>query len=85
MIIQSEKLLKDTQAEYSKALEFLGLDDFELSNFEPSHVTVKNETTKVSMPDKIRKELEQFYEPYNQQLYNMLGWEDKDEGEETKS
>ena len=73
LVIQSEKLKKDTQGEYSKILHFLGLDDHMLSKFESKAVHETNEAEHIPMPESVRRDLEVFYAPYNKELYRMLG------------
>mmetsp|Transcript_4257 Transcript_4257/g.6463 ORF Transcript_4257/g.6463 Transcript_4257/m.6463 type:complete len:517 (+) Transcript_4257:770-2320(+) len=68
-IVRSEDLLEDVDSEYTKVLEFLGLPDTEL----------KSKTKKVvgdhtqPMNKATRKKLEDFFAPYNQQLYKLMG------------
>lgn len=73
LAIQSEKLKKDTQGEYSKILDFLGLDDHTLGKFESKAVHTTKEAEHVPMPESVRRDLEVFYAPYNKELYRMLG------------
>jgi hypothetical protein len=70
--VRSEAVKNDTQGEYSKILSFLGLEDHILSYAGAHHVTSTKEEH-VPMPKSIRRELEEFYAPYNKQLYELLG------------
>ena len=72
MIIQSERLRSNTQSEYSRVLNFLGLQDHTLKNSSLHHTTTPSD---IAMPKDLRRKLENFYAPYNEQLYSLLGYE----------
>ena len=71
MIIQSENLRSNTQSEYSRVLNFLGLQDHTLKNSSLHYTTTPSD---IAMPEDLRRKLEKFYAPYNEQLYSLLGY-----------
>lgn len=73
LVIQSEAMRKDPAGVYKNVLKFLGLPNEPLLDKEEKlvgeyHSSIKNET---------RRMLEEFYAPYNQELYDIIGdgWE----------
>jgi hypothetical protein len=73
MVIHAEEMRNSTQSVYNDILHFLNLPPFVLPDTAPRHETKIKST--LPMPESIRKTLERLYEPYNQRLYKMLGWE----------
>jgi len=68
LVIKSEDLFEDPKAEVNKCFRFLGLDEFDLPkyrNFNPGNYG--------SADQKTRKFLDDFYKPYNKELYEYLG------------
>ena len=71
MVVHSESMRANKNEVYQKVLEFLGLEQFDLKTEEevyalPYQAPMKNVT---------RALLEEFYKPYNQDLYKLLGKE----------
>jgi Sulfotransferase domain len=70
-VIISENLRGDTrQDEYDSLLQFLGLESHEILHIGDVHAT-DYETT---MKESTRVKLDQFFGPYNERLYRMMGW-----------
>lgn len=72
-IIQSERLKTDKSGVFEEVQQFLGLEQHELEKEnEPNTGSYIAEMSKET-----REKLEKFYEPYNQELYELLGkeWE----------
>ena len=67
-IFTNEELKRDPQTIYSGALSFLDVDDFKIAEFK--HYRSLNYE---QMKDSTRKDLIDFYRPYNQELYDLLG------------
>ena len=75
MVLQSERFRdsQSRQAEYDRLLDFLELAPHTLVNTtSDEHVTERNA---LPMPDHIRAQLTDLYAPYNQRLYQLLGWD----------
>ena len=75
MVLQSERFRdpQSRQAEYDRLLDFLELAPHTLANTTSNeHVTERNA---LPMPDHIRAQLTELYAPYNQRLYQLLGWD----------
>jgi len=74
LILISEKMKKTPQESYDEVLDFLGLKRIKIKP--------KKEVNKAGYIKLMRKETEnllyQFYEPYNQELFNFLGYEIKE-------
>ena len=81
MIIQSERFRVEKSGIYREVLKFLGLDEFELTD----EVEYNKQRYQRPMAEQTRKMLEEFYAPYNKQLYELLGdqwdgvWDPKDQ------
>lgn len=73
MVIHAEEMRNSTQNVYDDILQFLELPPFVLTDTAPKHETIIKSA--LPMPESIRKTLDKLYEPYNQRLYKMLGWE----------
>jgi hypothetical protein len=68
LIIKSEDFYEDPRTIFSQVLEYLELPEMDLKEykkFNPESYTGMNKNT--------RKELENFFEPYNRKLYTLLG------------
>jgi len=70
LIIQSDEFFKDTSIIYNKVLKFLNLPKWDLDEYKPIGVTKYKKQT---MEPSTRKQLVEFFSPYNQQLYEFLG------------
>ncbi|MDF1672841.1 MAG: sulfotransferase domain-containing protein [Vicingaceae bacterium] len=74
LILNSESLFKDTANTYNKILDFLNLKPTKKIDFKP--INQGNYSEK--MNPKTREMLVNFYQPFNQELYNLLdvdyGW-----------
>lgn len=68
LIIQSEEMAVETQAVYSRILAFLGLPEFTLPEVKKYHVNPNQRP----MAESTRRQLKEYFEPYNQQLYSKL-------------
>lgn len=78
LILKSEDLFNDTLKTVNQSLEFLGLSQLKnLKNF--SHYYEKNAK---KIDPKIKQDLNEFFQPYNEKLYKFfgkdLGWENGD-------
>jgi Sulfotransferase domain len=67
LILASEELYTSPATAYRKAIEFLGL-----SAWEPNDFKVYKQGVYEEMPDSTRKHLIDYYQPYNQKLYDCL-------------
>jgi hypothetical protein len=74
LVLQSEAFRSHRQEEYNRILEFLHLPHHRLRNTTDEHVTTTHEQS-IQMPHRIRELLHELYEPYNQRLYKLLGWD----------
>jgi hypothetical protein len=68
LILPSEEQTNSPAAAYQKALAFLGLNDWF-----PGQFNVFKQGSYEKMPDDTRKRLVEYFRPYNQQLYDLLG------------
>ena len=71
LIVREEDLKVDAVAVGNKIFKWLGLPPFEISAARKGMVTTYSSTLK----HETRQELEDFYYPYNQRLYKLLGKE----------
>ena len=71
--VRSEEMHTNKEKVYERVLDFVGLDRVQLKDDDD----VNKIPYKRLMSDKARKMLEEFYAPYNQELYELLGkeWE----------
>lgn len=72
LVLKSEELRENTQLVYDQVIDFLDLPRYILNDTTAKHETHKTSTP---MPQSLRKQLEALYEPYNQRLKKVLGWE----------
>lgn len=72
LVIRSEDLRRNTQKEYDRVLQFLDLSQHTLDDVSARHETNKDST---AIPVHLREKLLKIYEPYNDRLYNMMGWD----------
>ena len=70
MIVSSEMLFNRPQIVCDDIFKWLEIDPFMLENFKKL-----NSSSVSSMKPQTREMLKEFYEPYNQELYNLLGYE----------
>ncbi|MCZ2126843.1 MAG: sulfotransferase domain-containing protein [Anaerolineales bacterium] len=70
LILNSERFFADTQTEYDKVVSFLGAESRPLRNVE-----IRNQGTykKEKLDDEFYRMLKQYFEPYNERLYEFLG------------
>ena len=68
LILQTEEFLKNTQEIYSDILDFLGLPQWQPSDFR----LYKKREYKNSLSISFRKELFEYFEPYNEELFKLL-------------
>ena len=69
LIIQSEEFFNNTPTEYNKILKFLGLPEWELTDYKG----VGMGKYKSKLDPTTRKELIEFFRPHNERLYEFLG------------
>ncbi len=67
LVLASEEIYTSPATAYRKAVEFLGL-----SAWEPDDFKVYKQGVYEEMPASIRKRLIDYYQPYNQRLYDFL-------------
>jgi hypothetical protein len=72
LVLRSEELRTNTQEVYDRVLNFLDLPPHQLRDVSARHETGKNVT---ALPDYLRTRLEELFEPYNQRLFKLLGWD----------
>ena len=68
LILSSEAFYADTQAVYSRVLDFLGLDPFTLPDLKP-----RNAGSYRKNDPAIEAQLYDFFEPHNERLFDYLG------------
>jgi hypothetical protein len=68
-IIKSEDLFDKTQEIYSQILVFLKVTEFRLRD-----IKIYRQNTYENMDINLRKEIEEFYAPYNAKLYKLLNY-----------
>ena len=69
LIIRSEDFYNDPEKVYEETLSFLNLPKWKLTNYKKYNYY----TDQPKMDSKLRKKLLEFYRPYNEKLYNLLG------------
>lgn len=67
LIIDSNKYFLDPKPNFKKIIEFLDIEDFT-----PNSFNWKNQGVETAIPPKVKKELIDFYQPYNKELYAFL-------------
>ena len=67
LIVGYEDMVEDPQREYDKVLKYLGLPAFKPEFVRHGHLT------KGGMPWGTRRWLTNYFKPYNEQLYELLG------------
>jgi len=82
LIVRNEDMKSSPQTVYNSITEWLNISHYELSSSSRRRsLVLKNKmVTKyrtAPMSNQTRQELKEFYEPYNQRLYELLGWNDK--------
>ncbi len=71
-IIQSERFFNNPELILLNLWKYLGVNE----NFIPNDLEPVNKSKiKKDVPEKFYKELIEFYKPYNEKLYNLLGYE----------
>lgn len=70
LIIQSEEFFRNPSEIYNQVLEFLELPKLELGEYKQYR---KQDYTKSDIDSSLRKQLEEYFEPHNQRLYEFLG------------
>lgn len=77
LILKSEDMFADTRAIYRQTLDFLGLPVQELASYQPvMETTQMARQFSIDLPrmsEATRQALSAFYQPYNEQLYALLG------------
>ena len=68
LVLQSEAFYADPASSLAQVMDFLGLSPFQLGEFRKY-----NEMQYVEMPAEVRADLQTYFRPYNQQLYEFLG------------
>ncbi|NEO53875.1 MAG: sulfotransferase domain-containing protein [Okeania sp. SIO3B5] len=72
LFIKSEDLFINTSEIYSQVLEFLDLPQFKLNTYEV-YLTGEYKKSRKDMNSETRIRLLEYFEPYNQKLYDFLG------------
>ena len=67
LIIKSEELATETNKVMNEIFQFLGLKEYNIT-----HVIKKNKADYVPMNKEIRKELIEYFKPYNEKLYSLI-------------
>lgn len=75
LVLQSEKFRGERQGEYDRVLTFLGLPPHSLLNSTGEVHATQNKGVSTPMPESVRRRLQLLYRPYNDRLYDLLGWE----------
>jgi hypothetical protein len=70
LIVEAERMFHQPAEAFAEVLEFLGLDPVMPRSFE----NLNSGRYKVPMHPETRARLEAYFEPYNQHLYDLLGW-----------
>jgi hypothetical protein len=68
LVIRGEELYRAPQATFGRVLEFLELQPFNLKSYQ-----AHNSNTYRPMSPEVRERLEKYFEPYNHELYELLG------------
>jgi hypothetical protein len=68
LVLKSEDLYSDPQMMTDQVISFLGLPRFELKNSR-----AHNQTNKAGIDPTLRGELQTYFKPYNEKLYDLLG------------
>jgi len=69
LILENEELKKFPQDTYNKSFKYLGVEKFEIKNLATFNVQNK----KSVMNKSTRKLLQEFFRPYNERLFKLLG------------
>jgi len=67
LVLSAERFFTNTKIEFKKVCDFLELDEWYPEEFQNMFVGVNNK-----LPEKIRNQLAAYYQPYNEQLYELL-------------
>lgn len=70
LVINSERFFSSPHEEFLRAVEFLGLDQFQLDSY-----SKQNTGSYDSMDSGLRNELKDHFRPYNERLYTLIGQE----------
>ena len=68
LIVQAEKLFREADDIAAGVYDFLGLPDYK-----PVHIEETNPSDPIQASDALREELQTFFRPLNEQLYEFLG------------
>lgn len=70
LILQSEKLYKETEATLQSVYDYLGIRSYSGINTKEVHKVAKYSEP---MKESTRKKLREYFAPYNKQLFNLIG------------
>ena len=70
LIIQSEEFFRDPSKIYNQVLGFLGVENFDLDQYEQFR---KQDYSESKLPVDTHKKLADYFKPHNQRLYEFLG------------
>ena len=70
LIIQSEEFFSDPSRIYNQVLDFLGVENFDLDQYEQFR---KQDYSESKLPIDTHKKLADYFKPHNQRLYEFLG------------
>jgi len=73
LILKSEDFFNDPKKMVDKCTEFLGLFKLRLKEYKIYDPLKKSGINYSKIPDDIKEYLDEFYKPYNQELYELLG------------
>ena len=78
LIIQSEEFFRDPSKIYNQVLDFLGVENLDLDQYEQFR---KQDYSESKLPVDTHKKLADYFKPHNQRLYEFLGrkfdWEEE--------
>lgn len=67
LVLSAEDLYREPEGVYRNALQFLGLPEYQLTNYE-----VMNRGRSEQLPPDIREELASYFAPYNRELFALI-------------
>jgi hypothetical protein len=70
LILESQNFKDNTQQGYNQVLDFLGLPHYDLKDTRAKHTGLYRD----ELREDTKKHLEEFFRPFNRELYELLGW-----------
>jgi len=71
LILKSEEFFKDPNTTYNQVLKFLDLPSWKLQEYKKIGAGVYK---RPSIEPKLKQKLDEFFKPYNEELYKFLGF-----------